>query len=202
MVEGARREVEANRHAKALLAAYSAGTLSEPFAVLVASHLQMTAVDRVRRAYGEGQLESSPLESWPPQAPAGLDEIGALLPLALRHYASRHLGVLQWRTILPGIKRCRIAHGAWGEASFLRCRPGAAIPWHTHAGLEAVLVLRGGFADASGHYGVGDIAVTDGSVEHRPVADRAGECIIFLVLEAPVRLIGLFGRLVQRLFGF
>src|SRR5215472_790035 len=147
VVEGARGEAEANRHAKALLAAYVAGTLSEPFAVLVASHLQMTAVDRVRRAYGEGQLESRP-----PQAPAGLDEFGALLPLALRHYASRHLGALEWRTILPGIRRCRIAHGAWGEASFLRCRRSAAIPWHTHAGLEAALVLQGGFTDASGHY--------------------------------------------------
>jgi len=196
VVEGARGEAEANRHAKALLAAYVAGTLSEPFAVLVASHLQMTAVDRVRRAYGEGQLESRP-----PQAPAGLDEFGALLPLALRHYASRHLGALEWRTILPGIRRCRIAHGAWGEASFLRCRRSAAIPWHTHAGLEAALVLQGGFTDASGHYAVGDIAVTDGSVKHRPVADRAGECIIFVVLEAPVRLTGLFGRLVQLLFG-
>jgi putative transcriptional regulator len=202
VVEGARSEVEANRHAKALLAAYAAGALSEPFAVLVASHLQMTAVDRVRRAYGEGRFESLPLESWPRQAPSGLDEIGALLPLALRHYASRHLGALEWRTILPGIKRCRIAYGAWGEAIFLRCRPGAAIPWHTHTGLEAVLVLRGGFGDASGHYGVGDISVTDGSVAHRPVADRAGECIIFVVLEAQVRLTGLFSRLVQRLFGF
>jgi hypothetical protein len=32
-------------------------------------------------------------------------------------------------------------------------------------------------------------------------ADRAGECVIFLVLEAPVRLTGLFGRLAQRIFG-
>lgn len=201
MIEGAGSGPEPNRLAETLLAAYAAGTLSEPFAVLVASYLQVTAIDRARRVYGNGQFESRSLESWPRQATAGLDQIGPLLPLALRHYVSRHLGVLEWRTILPGIKRCRIAHGTWGEASFLRCRPGSAIPWHTHVGLETVLVLQGGFSDASGHYAVGDIAVTDGSIKHRPIADRTGECIIFIVLDAPVRLTGLFGRLIQRLFG-
>ena len=197
MVEEAINAAEPERPVKALLAAYAAGTLSEPFAVLVASHLQMTAVDRARQAYGNeaGQFDLLHL------ATPGLDEIDSLMPLALRHYASRHLGALEWCTILPGIKRCRIEQGARGEASFLRCQPGAAIPWHTHAGLEAVLVLQGAFSDASGHYAAGDIEVADGSVEHRPVADREGECIIFLVLEAPVRLTGFFGRLIQRLFG-
>jgi putative transcriptional regulator len=83
---------------------------------------------------------------------------------------------------------------------FLRCRPGSAIPAHTHAGLEAVLVLQGGFRDQGGHYGLGDIAVADGTINHRPVADRTVDCIIFVVEEAPVQLTGPIGRVVQRLF--
>lgn len=196
MGEGEENEAASNRRAEALLAAYTAGTLSEPFAVLVASHLQMRALDRVRRSYGGEIGQPAP---WPRRAMAL--EIAAFMPLALRHYVSSHLGVFEWRTILPGIKRCRIARGVHGEASFLRCRPGSAIPWHTHAGLEAVLVLQGAFSDASGRYAVGDIAVSDPSTNHRPVADRTGECIILIVLEAPVRLTGTFGRMMQLLFG-
>jgi putative transcriptional regulator len=123
------------------------------------------------------------------------------MPLALRSYVGCHLGLPEWRTILPGLEQCRISRDGRADASFLRCRPGKAIPAHTHQGLEAVLVLHGGFRDSDGHYAAGDIAVADGSVDHRPVADRAGECVISLVLEAPVRLTGLFGRLIQHVFG-
>jgi len=188
-------EAGSGRPTQTLLAAYAAGTLSEPFAVLVASHLQMRADSR---AYA---VSTSNRERWPRQPLRGVDQMIAFMPLALRSYVGRHLGALEWRTILPGLQQCRIARDAHAEASFLRCRPGKAIPAHTHAGREAVLVLQGGFHDANGHYGPGDMAVADGTINHRPVADRTGECIIFVVLEAPVRLTGRFGRLVQRMFG-
>ncbi len=192
---------ESSRPTETLLAAYAAGTLSEPFAVLVASHLQMRAErrdDAHERAQGPAIFGHA---RWPQQPVPGLDQINAFMPLALRSYVGRHLGAPEWRTLLPGLERCRIAADAGGEASFLRCRPGQAIPAHTHAGREAVLVLQGGFRDQGGHYGAGDIAVADGTIDHRPVADRAGVCVIFVVLEAPVRLTGRFGRLVQRIFG-
>jgi putative transcriptional regulator len=182
-----------------LLAAYAAGTLSEPFAVLVASHLQMTAdgpTPMSKRGWASiPQHERRPREPMP-----AIDQINVLMPLALRSYVGRHLGALEWRTLLPGLEQCRIARDERGEASFLRCRPGKAIPTHTHGGLEAVLVLQGGFRDQNGHHAPGDIAVADGTIEHRPVADRSVDCIIFLVQEAPVRLTGPIGRVVQRLF--
>jgi hypothetical protein len=129
-----------------------------------------------------------------------LDRLNALMPLALRSYVGRHLHVLRWRAILPGIKECRITRNARGETSFLRCRPGAALPAHTHEGLEATLVLQGAFSDVTGHYALGDIEVADDTVDHRPVADRNAECIVFVVLEAPVKLTGPFGRLIQRIY--
>jgi putative transcriptional regulator len=171
------------RRIDALLAAYAAGTLSEPFAVLAASHLQMKA--------------DKPLA--PTQPISALDDMHALMPLALRSYVGRHLaGAVEWRSILPGLKLCRIARDAQADASLLRCRPGKAIPAHTHAGLEAVLVLQGGFCDATGHYTTGDIAVADDTIAHRPIADGAADCIIFIVRQAPVRLTGRFGRFMQR----
>jgi putative transcriptional regulator len=179
-------QAEAGRRIQMLLAAYTAGTLSEPFAVLVASHLQMKGADRISAV--------------PSLRLLAMDQMGALMPLALRHYASRHLhGTLPWRTFLPGLRECLIARDGQAVARFLHCRPGKAIPAHTHTGLEAALVLQGGFVDATGHYGRGDIAVADDTVDHRPVGDRSGDCIIFMVLEAPVTLTGPFGRVLQRI---
>jgi putative transcriptional regulator len=180
---------------EALLAAYEAGKLSEPFAVLVASHLQMQADNWAHAAPGPAAARG------PRPPPTEADSMAALMPLALRAYVSRHLGAPEWRTLLPGIKQCLIARSGRGDARFLRCRPGAVIPAHTHERLEAVLVLQGGFRDADGHYAIGDIAVADPTVHHRLVADRGGECIIFVVLEGSVRLTGPVGRIIQRLFG-
>jgi putative transcriptional regulator len=183
MPEASDSERSRARRIDALLAAYAAGTLSEPFAVLVASHLQMKA--------------DKPPAPTQPKAP--LDDMHALMPLALRSYAGRHLaGAVEWHSILPGLKLCRIARDAQADASLLRCRPGKAIPAHTHAGLEAVLVLQGGFHDATGHYTTGDIAVADDTIAHRPIADGAADCIVFIVRQAPVRLTGPFGRIMQR----
>jgi ChrR Cupin-like domain len=161
--------------------------------VLVAAHLQMKADDRDHAAPPRNDRQGA--RQW-----SELDRLNALMPLALRSYVGRHLDVLRWRTILPGIKECRIARNARGETSFLRCRPGAALPAHTHEGLEATLVLQGAFSDATGHYALGDIEVADDTVDHRPVADRAAECIVFVALEAPVKLTGTFGRLIQRVY--
>jgi anti-sigma factor ChrR (cupin superfamily) len=176
-----------------LLVAFAAGTLAEPFAVLVASHRQMKACDQLPAALADALRPRRPISV--------LSEMEALMPLALRAYVARHLGAPKWRTILPGIKQCRIPGDARADASFLRCRPGSAIPAHTHAGLEAVLVLQGGFSDAHGHYVRGDIAVADPTIDHRPVADPVEECVIFIVQEAQVKLTGPFGRLIQRVLG-
>ncbi len=188
-------EAGPRRRTDALLGAYAAGTLSEPFAVLVAAHLQMRAESGAQAA------SISDRGHWPHQPMAGLEQMNVFLPLALRSYVGRHLGALEWSTLLPGLERCRIARHARVEASLLRCRPGKAIPAHTHEGLEAALVLQGGFRDQNGHYIRGDIEVADATINHRPVADRPLGCIIFVALEAPVRLTGPIGRLLQHIFG-
>jgi putative transcriptional regulator len=197
-VGGGPNEARSSGPAEALLAAYAAGTLSEPFAVLVAAHLQMKAIGQALRTYGEQVPDREP---WPRDRVVGVEEISTFMPLALRYFVSRHLDIFEWRAFLPGIRRCPVTCNARGDASFLRCRPGSAIPSHTHQGREAILVLQGGFSDEGGHYGLGDIAVSDGSIDHRPVADRTIECIIFIALEAPVQLTGRFGSFIQRLFG-
>lgn len=205
-----------------LLASYAAGTLSEPLTVLVASHLQIKAENRlyVEDLEAAGgmlldEIEPVPLPDHdrrlasvqcsrtaaPGNKSAAANGANDLLPPALRAYFGGAFDACRWRVLLPGIAQCRIENDTTEEVSFLRCRAGKTIPIHTHDGLEVALVLTGGFHDASGQYARGDIAVADDKVEHRPIIDRDGECIIFLVLEGSVRLTGPFGRLLQRIIG-
>jgi putative transcriptional regulator len=177
-----------DRLLRALLAAHAARGLSEPFAVAVASYLQMQADRRHVTEPAAQQAEE--------------DLILSRLPLALRSYIARHLaGAIEWRTILPGLKLCRIVQDGGADASLLRCRAGGAIPAHTHAGIEAVLVLQGRFQDAGAEYGRGDLAVADSTVDHRPLVTSALDCIAYLVLGGPVRLTGPLGRLLPGSFG-
>jgi putative transcriptional regulator len=73
------------------------------------------------------------------------------------------------------------------------------MPSHTHPGMEATLVLKGSFADATGYYGRGDLAVVDSDVDHKPVAGADEDCICFAVSEGPVKLTGPIARLFQKL---
>ncbi|BAS00182.1 ChrR family anti-sigma-E factor [Blastochloris viridis] len=123
-----------------------------------------------------------------------------VLPAAIRRLVGRPLADVAWKTVLPGLKECHLG-GTDGEASLLWIRAGRAMPSHSHSGLEATLVLKGGFKDVSGHYERGDIAVADETVDHKPVADDDEDCICFVVSEGHVKLTGPIGRIFSRLSG-
>ena len=63
--------------------------------------------------------------------------------------------------------------------------------------LPAAFVLAGGYKDAGKQFARGDFDVKEVTDHHRPVADEGGECIGLLVLDAPVRLTGPVGRLLN-----
>jgi len=75
--------------------------------------------------------------------------------------------------------------------------PGAVMAWHTHTGEELSLVLSGGFTDGDKHFVRGDVAIAGPDENHSPVADDDGECLILAVLDAPLKLTGTFGRLLN-----
>ena len=77
----------------------------------------------------------------------------------------------------------------------MRVRAGKAVPQHTHEGNELTLVLEGSFHDELGRYARGDLAITDPTVEHRPVADEGQDCLCLAVTDARLRLTGPLGRL-------
>jgi putative transcriptional regulator len=206
----------------ALLADYAAGALRSPMSVLIEAHLELSPDNR-RFVHDLEAVGGMLLDEAPPVAIADRDaRLAAILadeapaepirarprppadpvlPVALRRFIGRPFSEIAWKSRLPGLKECHL-DSKEGEASLLWIRAGQAMPSHTHTGLEAVLVLKGGFADINGHYERGDVAVADESTDHKPVADDHGEdCICFVVEEGHVRLTGLLGRIFQRLAG-
>lgn len=119
------------------------------------------------------------------------------LPRPLRDYVGGSLELLTWRRLGP-IAEARLLTGFAGfTTQVVRLRAGAGAPTHTHKSTEWTLVLEGGFRDASGHYLRGDVEVADGAVNHRPVADDDGDCLCLAVADAPLRLTGALGRLLN-----
>jgi putative transcriptional regulator len=203
-----------------LLLGYASGTQREPVALLIATHLALCPRCRERtrslEAVGGALVEQlgpepvakdsfarllarldEPEPAAEPQrtAPGTGDRPG--LPQPLRDYVGGSLDRLKWRR-LGLIAEARLLRDFAGFTTRLvRLRAGTGAPAHTHGGTELTLVLEGGFKDASGHYLRGDVELADSAVDHRPVADADGDCLCLAVVDAPVRLTGRFGRLIN-----
>lgn len=203
----------------ALLAAYVAATLSVPLAALVEAHLELRPQSRryvadlatlggillgevaPRPLREHGRVLAAALAAQPDTpAPAAIGTAGAApLPASLLRLIGRDPAGLSWRRVIPGLKECPILVAPGIQASLMRIGAGRRMPEHTHTGQEVVLVLEGGFSDVHGHYRRGDIEIADDTFRHRPVADRDGDCVFFVVRDGPVRLTGPIGRWIQRL---
>lgn len=202
---------------------YAAGSLDEANAVLVATHLALCPPCRaeVGRLEAVGGALTAAIEPVPMCADAlaqvlarldepevaaasplpaavAYDEETRLIPAPLRDYLGGNLSDLPWKWRGPAIRELplSIGHGP-ARATLIRVRPGAAIPSHTHAGIEATLVLRGAYVDATGRFGRGDVETASSDLDHRPVATPDGECICFSVIEGPLSLTGPIGRLLN-----
>jgi putative transcriptional regulator len=124
--------------------------------------------------------------------------IADLIPSALLAYLGDDLTRLAWRKVGGMFEEIRLPISVKGfKASLMRLKPGAMMPTHTHRGREYTLVLAGGYRDNGSQYGPGDFSLKDASDVHRPVVDSDEECICLAVLDAPVKLTSMMGRLVN-----
>jgi len=204
----------------ALLVDYAAGSLAEPIALVVATHLALCPQCRTRvaelEALGGALLEESAAGE---QCAEGFDSLLARIesteapapteraplapdirvPMPLRGYLHATLEDLPWKT-RGAVKSATVETSVPGFSSrLMRIRPGAAMPEHSHRGVEMTLVLAGGFADEAGHYQRGDVSVADGETVHQPIADDGEECLCLVVTDAPLRLTGRFTRFLNPL---
>jgi putative transcriptional regulator len=203
----------------ALLASYASGSLSRPLHAVVASHLALKADNRSFVSSMENliaeDMAAMPVSALPRDRDTRLsaifdiqkdiacssdDEPGtSFIPAPLLDYIGRPYESLTWRSVMPGLREVTFENAPGCEASLLWIKSGRAMPSHTHPGMEATLVLKGSFSDATGYYGRGDLAVVDSDVDHKPVAGADEDCICFAVSEGPVKLTGPIARLFQKL---
>lgn len=199
------------------LADFAAGAADGSVSLFIASHLALcphcqdavSALEHLGGLLLEG-IEPAPLGIGAPPvagvpvepaAPRGAPTTARspadpILPRPL----ARQLGVpfdrLPWRRGFFGLREMTVmAPQTPGGArvGLLMIDPGRAMPRHTHDGNELTLVLSGGFGDGIGHYRRGDVAIADPQVRHQPVADPGEACVCLTLEDAPVRVTGPLG---------
>lgn len=137
-------------------------------------------------------IETADRQTWAEQAATGPQ-----IPRPLSDYVGRSFDDIQWRQLIPGFSEHRIDKLEGVRASLLRIRPGKNMPLHSHDGSELVMVLSGGYHDKFGSFKRGDVAIADADVEHQPIADLGEDCICLSITDAPLRLTGPIGRLIN-----
>jgi len=110
----------------------------------------------------------------------------------------QHNDKLKWQRLSKGLKEALLKTGQQHhQVSFHRIAPGNKVAEHGHRGKEITMVLYGSFSDADGVYTKGDFLVREPGEIHRPTATQDEECLCLSVVEAPVALTGLVGKLIN-----
>lgn len=199
----------------ALLAAYAAGNLPQPFALVVAAHISLCldcrAAYEAHLATGGAVLETSRTAAVSEGLKSNvldlLDAPVAQSPVYQRSgvYPGPVMEALKgkpprWKSLGLGVRQSILSGGRDGSVRLLYIPPGRAVPDHTHGGLELTLVLQGSFRDETGRFGVGDLEVADQNLEHTPIAEAGAPCICLAATDAPLRFNSIVPRLLQPLF--
>jgi putative transcriptional regulator len=112
-------------------------------------------------------------------------------------------GKLKWERVSAALKTARLRTGqSQYEVAFQRISSGGKVVEHDHRGLEVTMVLCGSFSDEDGVYNQGDFLVRNPGEVHRPTATQNQDCLCISVVEAPVKVTGLFGKLVNPFLSF
>lgn len=204
------------------LMGFSAGTLDEPFACVVSTHMALCEacretlhrIDRIGGAVLEAEDKVS-------LAPGALDRLmGALedhsaelalaprpsasadVPLPLARYLPGGISSVRWRFTGPGVATASLpAKSKVSRLLLLRVGAGRRVPEHGHGGQELTLILSGAYSDRFGRFGVGDLADHDEDVEHQPIAEPGEDCICLVAVNAPLTFRSRLMRTLQPLFG-
>lgn len=112
-------------------------------------------------------------------------------------------GRLKWQRASSSLKTARLTTGQQDyEVAFQRISSGGKVVEHDHRGLEVTLVLHGSFSDEDGVYSAGDFLVRTPGEVHRPTATQNEDCLCISVVEAPVKVTGLIGKIINPFLNF
>ena len=220
------RQIPEGRPIDALLAAYAAKTLPPPLAALVAAHIELkpdnhayvAALEAVHGVFLE-ELKPVPLAgrdrrlvnifSSPsvepelaakssPDMARPVSDAAAMLPRALRRLAGCDLVDMPWRDRGSGIKEVVLPDHGCAAVRFVSVAPGVRLPI-AREDAAAALVLAGAASDHAGYYERGDIVFAD--ADGGPTAEGEGDCVCFVVAEAPAKSPGRLSRVLHLVMG-
>jgi len=120
------------------------------------------------------------------------------IPSVLTSMLPNGLEDLDWKRITRVLSVCRLAFGdQQREVALHHIREGGKVASHSHTGNEATVVLKGSFSDCNGAYQEGDFIYCTPEDTHRPVAAEDGDCICLSVLDAPIKLDGMWSQMLN-----
>ncbi len=203
-----------------LLAAYSAGALPEAFSLVVATHVSLcdqcraaiasheavggavledigqVSVDDNSLAATMARIKADGRLAAKPARPAAR----SIFPSPLVEYVKGGPENVRWRRVGAGVKQAILPCDGNATARLLYIPAGAAMPDHSHRGLELTLVLQGAFADEVDRFQRGDVEVGTEDLTHTPIAEAGLPCICLAATDAPLKFKGLLPRIVQPFF--
>ncbi|WP_421760208.1 ChrR family anti-sigma-E factor [Devosia sp.] len=204
----------------ATLMAFSAGSLEEPYAVVVSTHIAMCEAcrEQVKRTdlIGGALLAAEPKAA---MSDGALDRLTAALdaadvapvpvapsstvPAPVARYLPDGIDGIRWRFSGPGVAVADLPSSktAKGRLMLLKVAAGRKVPEHSHGGQELTLILRGAYRDRFGVFATGDIADHDEDVEHQPIAEPGEDCICLVAVDAKLSFRSRLVRTLQPLFG-
>ncbi|WP_404367703.1 ChrR family anti-sigma-E factor [Marinobacter sp.] len=196
---------------------FSAGNLSDPHALCIRLHLDQCPHCRSRvdmlESLGAVMMEQQDQVS---VSESAFDSILARIESEPRqenrtHSAQRPMGPLQkllgddlnslpWKRQLGDVSILDISDRFPDQSEQVvlqKLTAGGKAPAHTHRGQETTIVLQGAFADNKGVFHQWDFVVLNEKDEHKPVALEGDDCITLSVLSAPLKLTGMFTRMLN-----
>lgn len=199
-----------------LLMRYAGAGLSEPWRLAVAAHIGMCSACAARldalEAVGGAMLDElsvAPIGSdaldiclaaidGPPEI-TSVSRPSGLLPGPVQAVVGGDVDDIAWTRVGGGVRQ-HVIKGVDGMATarLLRIPAGAAVPEHSHNGMELTLVLHGSFSDGDDRFGPGDIQEAYEDVQHTPTAGAEAECVCLVVTDAPLKFRALLPRVVQK----
>jgi putative transcriptional regulator len=196
---------------EATLMACAAGRLPAPHVRVLAVHL--SACQRCRgelrllEEIGGALLEALPPAALRPDALARtlarLGEPTSAPEPEAAPFTLQALAVGRWWWLGPGIRLMPLQRRDASDTrlDLIRVAPGVALPAHGHTGLETTCTLRGAYSDGIEDYAEYDLAESDGSLDHTPVASPGRDCICLIATTGRLRGHSWVARLVQPLIG-
>lgn len=203
---------------------YATGTTPEAVALVAATHLTFCGRCRAEVARLE-TLAGALLES-APTAPVNGGSFDAILQhldgstgdrdvdheneaATASHATAARAGIprpiaryvehpARWRFVMPGIRQMRVSLSLnQRRVRLLRLAPRAALPMHSHRGIEFTQIISGVMVDGGVEYCAGDVEVRDATIEHDQPRVGAEPCVCLIVGDARLVPGTVFGRIMQ-----